>query len=75
MRQRRRIHRRPIYRSTPPSIESTRHWLAIVVALLAVGLYIAVLLAPDSARIERLLPLVTQPLALVLGYYFGRKER
>jgi hypothetical protein len=42
-----------------PSPEATRRHLAVIVALLAVCLCIAALLAPDSARIERLLPLVT----------------
>ena len=74
MRRYARFRHRPLGRRVTPSPEATRRHLAIVIALLAVGLYIAALLAPDGARIERLLPLVTQPLALVLGYYFGRKE-
>ncbi|MFL5801606.1 MAG: hypothetical protein ACJ8CR_07665 [Roseiflexaceae bacterium] len=74
MRRYTRFRHRPLGRRVAPSPEATRRHLAIIIALLAVCLYIAVLLAPDGARIERLLPLVTQPLALVLGYYFGRKE-
>jgi hypothetical protein len=35
----------------------------------------AALLAPDSPMIEKLLPFLTQQLALVIGYYFGRRER
>jgi hypothetical protein len=75
MRRYTRFRHRSPSRRLAPSPEATRRHLAIIIATLVVCLYIAALLAPDSARIERLLPLVTQPLALVLGYYFGRKER
>ena len=73
MRQRSRTRRRPIGRPAPPSTEETRRQLAGMIAVLfllccAIGLF-----APDSPMLDRLLPFLAQQLALVVGYYFGRK--
>jgi hypothetical protein len=75
MRQRSYTRRRSIRRVAPPSAEDTRRQLAgILVALFGLCCAMAPF-APDSSTIDKLLPFLTQQLALVVGYYFGQKAR
>jgi hypothetical protein len=67
-RTRRRLGRQP------PAIEDTRRQLAVLIAALFVLCCAAALLALDNPLLDRLLPFLAQQLALVLGYYYGRRE-
>lgn len=72
MRQRSRT-RRPIRRPASPAIEDTRRQLAGMIVVLFAFCCAMALLAPGNLLLDRLLPFLAQQLALVVGYYYGRR--
>ena len=74
MHQRSRTHRRLIRRPAPPTIEDTRRQLAGKIVVLFGFCCAMALLAPDNPLLDRLLTFLVQQLALVPGYYYGRRQ-
>ena len=75
---RRRTSRSALRRSSQchgsTTLDRQRFLLALTVVALFVAAYATALLLPEGPA-ARLLPIAAQQLALVLGYYFGHRDR
>lgn len=63
-------------RSQPPStLDGQRFILALAVVGLFAATYLAALALPEGPVARQALPIVAQQLTLVVGYYFGKRDR